>query len=350
MLAFSSLISWYSPNFTPERLRGVAAAPRTSAAAQRGASARRLRWGPGALCYASGVTAWSRGGPAPVAAVGRHSVLFSALQEIFGKLADNAEKYSTGASSNVNESLNATMASKAPKSRCTTHGTSASADFRFACAVGQKNIGECYTQEIAKTVNLSPGRHHSQHVSKVQKTAIKRRALITSAFKKRRMALKKLRTALRYRKENSEGVTYESNCALLSEPTVELEKHYEIDVEEEDINDENAIILLDLETSGLEMNCDILQIGAKYNKNSFSIYINPVRDISENATRPNGLTNSYGELLYHGTKVQSVPIRAALLGCLQDWLTSLGKRCYITTHNLTFDGPRLLKAISKYGL
>ncbi|XP_032688645.1 uncharacterized protein LOC116852417 [Odontomachus brunneus] len=83
---------------------------------------------------------------------------------------------------------------------------------------------------------------------------------------------------------------------------VEFEKHYEMDVTEED-NDENAIILLDLKTSGFEMNCDILQIGAKYNKNSFSIYVNPVRDISENATRVNGFTTNYGELLYHGTKV-----------------------------------------------
>ncbi|XP_032683875.1 uncharacterized protein LOC116850084 [Odontomachus brunneus] len=226
--------------------------------------------------------------------------LLSALQEIFHKLADNAEKYSTGASSNFNESLNATMASKAPKSRC--YSTSASADFRFACAAGQKNIGEGYTQEIAKKVHLSP--------------------------------------------EKKKGVTYQSNCSLLSEPAVEFEKHYEMDVTEED-NDENAIILLDLETSGFKMNCDILQIGAKYNKNSFSIYVNPVRDISENATRVNGFTSNYGELLYHGTKVQSVPLRAAL-GCLQDWLKSLKKRCYIVTHNLTFDGPRLLKAINKY--
>jgi len=58
----------------------------------------------------------------------------------------------------------------------------------------------------------------------------------------------------------------------------------------------------------LKKNCDILQIGAKCN---FSTYINPVRDISENATRINELTSN-GELLYHGRKVQAVSMRAAL--------------------------------------
>lgn len=74
--------------------------------------------------------------------------LFEELKNIFDKLASNAQKFSTCASSNANESLNATMASKAPKSRC--YSMTASADFRFACAVGQKNLGESYTQIIAK--------------------------------------------------------------------------------------------------------------------------------------------------------------------------------------------------------
>jgi len=66
----------------------------------------------------------------------------------YDKLADNAEKYSTGASSNINESLNAIMASKAPKSRY--YSMSASADFLFACAVGLKNIGEDYTKKNSR--------------------------------------------------------------------------------------------------------------------------------------------------------------------------------------------------------
>jgi hypothetical protein len=51
--------------------------------------------------------------------------------DIFEKI---AEKFSCGASSNITESPNATMASKAPKSRC--YSMTASANFRFACAIG----------------------------------------------------------------------------------------------------------------------------------------------------------------------------------------------------------------------
>ena len=49
------------------------------------------------------------------------------------QFATNAEKKTSGASSNANESLNATMASQAPKSRC--YSISALADYRFACTV-----------------------------------------------------------------------------------------------------------------------------------------------------------------------------------------------------------------------
>lgn len=274
----------------------------------------------------------------------RDPELFEALREIFDKLAKNAERYSTGTSSNINESLkNATMASKAPKSRC--YSKSASADFRFACAVGQKNMGEGYTQWILKKLCKSPGKHHSRHVLASQKTLQRRRQLMkTSAYKKRRMHLKKLRVALRHKKENVEGITYQSNVDLLNE----LAEEDKSDLEEEDNND-IAIVLLDLETSCFEMNCDILQIAAKYGKKSFNIYVNPVQDISFSASQANGLTSCYGELMYNGRQVPSVPIRAAL-GSLHEWLTSLGKKCCIATHNLSFDGPRFMKQVIKCSL
>ncbi|XP_071641015.1 uncharacterized protein [Temnothorax longispinosus] len=147
--------------------------------------------------------------------------LFEALKEVFDKLASNAEKFSVGASSNVNESLNASMASKAPKSKCLS--LTASADYRYASVVAQKNIGESYPQIAAKMLTLSPGKHHSKHVKKMD--SIKKRRQITTAsraFKLRRMQLKKYRAFLRYQRELSEGVTYESNSALLKKPAVQI--------------------------------------------------------------------------------------------------------------------------------
>nr|XP_012218851.1 PREDICTED: uncharacterized protein LOC105670095 [Linepithema humile] len=162
--------------------------------------------------------------------------LFEELKDIFDKLASNAQKFSTGASSNANESLNATMASKAPKSR----------------------------------------------------------------------------------KENTEGITYETNCALLTEPAVLINEENNSDPEEDLC--ETPIILLDLETSGFQADCDILQIAAKCNKSTFTTYINPIQQISPKATEVHGLVNCYGDLMHNAT------------------------------HNLTFDGPRLFKAIIKNNL
>ncbi|KAK0171516.1 hypothetical protein PV327_011158 [Microctonus hyperodae] len=160
-------------------------------------------------------------------------ILFKELKKIFDKLASNAQKFSNGASSNANESLNAMMASKASKSRC--YSRTASADYRFACAIGQKNIGEGYTQEISGKKNLSPSKLLQQHISVKQKLLLKRRELIkTHAYKKRRMQLKKFRTILRRQKENQEGVIYQSNCALLTEPAIPEKETCENDADSEE--------------------------------------------------------------------------------------------------------------------
>lgn len=89
-------------------------------------------------------------------------ILFQELKKRFDKLADNAQKFSNGASSNANESLNAMMASKAPKSTC--YSRTASADYRFACAIGQKNVGEGYVKTIAQKINLTSSNHLTRHL------------------------------------------------------------------------------------------------------------------------------------------------------------------------------------------
>jgi len=103
-------------------------------------------------------------------------------------------------------------------------------------------------------------------------------------------------------------------------------------------------VYVDLETSGFQKNCDILQIAAKCGKHLFNIYINPIHEISAAATAVHGLRKCEAELMLYGKKVSSVPLRAAI-GNLLQWLNSLMKKCYITAHNLNFDGPRLFDAI-----
>lgn len=124
------------------------------------------------------------------------------------------KSFSAGASSNVNKSLNASMASKAPKSRC--YSLTASSDYRFAGTIAQKNEGEHYIENVLKSAATSPGKHRYRYAQRVQKTVIKRRhQILTPEYKKRRLALKKMRTALRHRRENREGITYQTNCTLL---------------------------------------------------------------------------------------------------------------------------------------
>ncbi|XP_018314208.1 uncharacterized protein [Mycetomoellerius zeteki] len=274
--------------------------------------------------------------------------LFESLREIFDKLASNAQKFSAGASSNANESLNAIMASKAPKSRC--YSMLESADFRFACAIGQKNIGEDYTQKVVTSLGLSPGKFHSRHISKINHTVKCRRRLIKNpTFKKNRLVLKKRSSALRHRIENREGVTYEGNCALFNTHAVEDEPEPEHSSIEEESNKMPPIILVDLETFGFGRGCDILQIAAKCGSLTFETYVNPTQQISSSATSANGLTNNFGELMYHGVQVSSVPLRVAM-GNFHSWLSSFEQKSYIATHNLSFDGPRIYDAITSCSL
>jgi len=82
---------------------------------------------------------------------------------------------------------------------------------------------------------------------------------------------------------------------------------------------------------------------------NFSIYVHPISEIAATTTAINELSSNYGDLMYHGKKVSSVPLRVAL-GELLLWLKSLEKKLCIATHNLAFDGPRLSRAMEKYSL
>lgn len=230
--------------------------------------------------------------------------------------------------------------------RC--YSLTASSDYRFAGMIAQKNEGEHFIENVLKSAAMSPGKHRYRYAQRVQRTVIeRRRRILTPEYKKRRLALKKARTALRHRREDREDVTYQTNCTLLDAPNTEMNNNI-IDHTNSDpeIDDEQyqSIVLLDLETSGLSKDCDILQIAAKCGKSTFATYINPKKHISAAAIEAHGLTNCQGVLMYHGLTVDSVPLRLAMSN-LQQWLASLGKPCYIATHNLSFDVPKLFNAI-----
>ncbi|XP_046614237.1 uncharacterized protein LOC124302290 [Neodiprion virginianus] len=279
--------------------------------------------------------------------------LYKDLKHIFGKLADNADRFAAGASSQANESLNATMTSHYPKSRC--YSQTASGDFRFACAIGEKNLGERYLQEAATQILLSPGFHTTKYVDRKEKEA-KRRYLRTKRpeFKKRRLFLKEQRTNLRKKKEDMEGIQYESNMGLLStnvaHDSILITEGINEEINEADDNgtqvSEPIAVFFDLETSSFSKQSDILQIAAQYNKSKFSVYVNPTQKIAAQASEANGLTNVRGELMLNGTRVPSIPLRLAL-DAFRNFLTKLKHPVVLVAHNCKFDAPILINSVKK---
>lgn len=72
-------------------------------------------------------------------------------------------------------------------------------------------------------LNLSPGKYHSRHVKVTDDILRKKRiAIKTRELKSRRNLNKKIKSSLRHRKKNIEGITYESGCALLTEPAIPI--------------------------------------------------------------------------------------------------------------------------------
>lgn len=105
-----------------------------------------------------------------------------------------------------------------------------------------------------------------------------------------------------------------------------------------------CVVLFDLETSGLNKDCEILQIAAKCGESTFATYIDLKQPIPAIVTKINGLANEHGVLTYRDTVVNSIPLKTALNN-FKDWLLSLNKSCYITAHNINFDGSRLYNAM-----
>ena len=126
--------------------------------------------------------------------------------------------------------------------------------------------------------------------------------------------MQKARTQLRNRKEQSDGVTCESNMNLL-----QIEKRDSDTVKTSEMSistladpfsaESKCIVIFDLETSGFEMNCDVLQIACKCGYVVFNDYIRPTKCISPKVTEKNGLSDVEGELFLLGHKIKSNPLR-----------------------------------------
>ena len=134
------------------------------------------------------------------------------VASILATYAKNADKLSKKGSSQPNESLHNTIGSKCPKIR---DYSGASAPFRIAAGVAQKNMGYGYVARVMEKLHLSPGKHTQKHGNAMERIRRKRIShLKTPAAKRRRMTLKIERAQKQADSETREGSSYQSAIAL----------------------------------------------------------------------------------------------------------------------------------------
>ena len=130
--------------------------------------------------------------------------LFESLEEIFTNLADKTAQYSAGASTNSNESMNASIVSKASKNRL--YSTTASAHARGSCATLQRNEGETYVCDLNAKVNCSPGKYSDTYGKRCDLSSRKRYSTShTPEFKRRRLFLRKRKLELKKKPRSAKG-------------------------------------------------------------------------------------------------------------------------------------------------
>ena len=135
------------------------------------------------------------------------------LDKLFGTFAKNSKKLASHGSSQVNESFNHTVASKAPKSK--HYSASESLPQRVAAAVCQKNIGAGYVSDVCKSADLSPGVHTQAHGKRLgaQRSQSKERRE-SLEYKKRRLDAKGTRSSQSQSAEIREGGLYYKDCQI----------------------------------------------------------------------------------------------------------------------------------------
>ena len=280
------------------------------------------------------------------------------LTRLFQGLSDSAEKLAPLGSSQVNEALNNTIASKAPKSR--HYGGSESQDFRTAAAVLQKNEGQQYLPQAIIEAGGSPSAPLQQRARYKDKVALTRSERASSKSSKlRRRLLRQNHSAHLASAELREGTTYRSGCALLP-----------ADLDTEGIPSPLSctthtpvqcpssctVVYFDLETTGLSRQSELTQIAAKVRDGTsvFNTYLLPSSNICSGATSATGLSigrkNGERILVKNGQPVEAAS-QVDGLKKFAEWLDGLSRSIVLVAHNaFSFDVPVFLNALDRADL
>ena len=170
-------------------------------------------------------------------------------------------------------------------------------------------------------------------------------------LKKRRLELRTNRIQLRNIRERVEGQTYHRNMELLSSRSDVINcSSFCFSEDVFDLStDDLVIVFFDIETGGLKLSDDILQICMKYANTQFNSFITPTKAINNSASKINKLTKVNKKLFHHGIEVKTQPCGTVFTKLLE-YLQSLKKKCILFAHNCNFDAKRIVLAIKNLGL
>ncbi|XP_072035542.1 uncharacterized protein, partial [Amphiura filiformis] len=279
------------------------------------------------------------------------------LERIMDMQVKNADNLAPVLNSQANECFNATVASKAPKSR--HYGGSESNDYRVAAAVCQKNLGNVYVSEDNKNKNLSPGTFTLKHA--IFSNTVRQRSTTRSKdrnTKLRRKQLQQDRLRATSTFEVREGVTYKKDCGydLDNIDTEEIPapvRQPEMRAITADQVSDDRVILFDLETTCTGSNAEITQIAAMKGDQRFNKYVLPTGNISTIASDITGLsveTTMQGSriLVHNGRRVAAEPIHSVLTEFIS-WLRSIqganmtiGSKVILCGHNVRVFDMRVI--------
>ncbi|XP_068216108.1 DNA polymerase III PolC-type-like [Palaemon carinicauda] len=109
------------------------------------------------------------------------------------------------------------------------------------------------------------------------------------------------------------------------------------------------VVYFDLETTGLEADCDIVQLSSAVGQQYFNAYILPSKNISWKASEVTGLKCDSGSLYLKGKIVEALEPREALQKWL-NWIRPVAPVVLIAHNCYNFDSRRLLNNYKRYGL
>ena len=267
------------------------------------------------------------------------------LTEIFKARANEAHKLVILGSTQANESMNMTVSSKANKRIHFSESTALTS--RVEAAVAQKNFGYDYVPIVNNELLLSPGKFTHQHAVNVAHDRERKRQNATSKEGKiKRRFKKQLRCQSEAAREVREGPTYQTNVAIVEDENLEAiptaTRAPSITPVERYVEE----VFFDLETTGLGMKPNIIQIAAKTNCGDFDAYVKPLQGfIPKLITNKTGISIKDDNMFYNHEKVASLDLREALV----KFVEFLPEKCLLVAHNThNFDSRILLQYLRDY--